>query len=480
MKNCWSSCIVVLCGAKPDIRIGSSDEGKEERLDLRAARQRHWSFTVSENPREIPLPSLKRQRETGGDGGDAARVFEVIFDYAGRIGQERDPDRLLELTAGLARDLVSADRCSIWLSDPVSGELSTRVAHGVGKIRIPSGQGLVGTCVQTGKAVLVNDTAADPRFSATIDKGSGYHTKSLLTVPLRTSRGEVIGACQVLNKPGGFQPRDVDLLWLAASYSATAIETQRAQQEVEQARKLQSELEIAREVQRHLFPKYPAQAAGLDFAVNCFPAQAVGGDYYNYWQGPDGAFHFALGDASGKGIAAALLMASIQATLNGLGALGNLPLEHMMGELSRLVLEGSLPERYTTLILGTYDPASHRLEAVNAGHVPPVLIRGGQVIRLEAGGCPAGLLPNSQYHSNNVTIEAGDVLVCVSDGISESMNPEDEEWGEDAIIAIAIDAAARAEAATAIVERLVQGAHTFAAGAPQHDDMTVMVLRFTQ
>jgi sigma-B regulation protein RsbU (phosphoserine phosphatase) len=326
----------------------------------------------------------------------------------------------------------------------------------------------------------VNDAAEDPRFSASIDKGSGYHTESLLTVPLRTSRGEVIGACQVLNKPGGFQPRDVDLLWLAASYSATAIETQQAQQEVEQARKLQSELEIAREVQRHLFPKYPAQAAGLDFAVNCFPAQAVGGDYYNYWQGADGAFHFALGDVSGKGIAAALLMASIQATLNGLGARSNLPLERMMGELSRLVLEGSMPERYTTLILGTYDPASHRLGVVNAGHVPPVLIRSSQVIRLEAGGCPAGLLPDSQYESDSVTIEPGDLLVCVSDGISESMNPEDELWGEEAIIAIAIDAAARSEAAGAVVERLVQGAHAFAAGAPQHDDMTVMVLRFTQ
>jgi len=436
---------------------------------------------MSENPREIPLPSLKRQREAGGEGDkDAARDFEVIFDYAGRIGQERDPDRLLELTAGLARDLVSADRCSIWLSDPVSGELSTRVAHGVGKIRVPFGQGVVGTCVRTGEAVLVNDTAVDPRFSAAIDKGSGYRTESLLTVPLRTSRGEVIGACQVLNKPGGFQPRDVDLLWLAASYSATAIETQRVQQEVERARKLQSELEIAREVQLHLFPKYPAQAAGLDFAVNCVPAQAVGGDYYNYWQGSGGAFHFVLGDVSGKGIAAALLMASIQATLNGLGTRRDLPLESMMGELSVLVLEGSMPERYSTLILGTYEPSKRRLCVVNAGHVPPVLVRGGQVVRLEAGGYPVGLLPDSQYDSTQVTIEPGDLLVCVSDGISESMNSEDEEWGEDAIIAIAIDAAARAETASTVTERLVQGAQAFAAGAPQHDDMTVMVLRFTQ
>ena len=120
---------------------------------------------MSDNPREIPLPSPQRERGVGGEGDkDAARISEVIFDYAGRIGQERDPERLLELTAGLARDLVSADRCSIWLSDPVSGELSTRVAHGVGKIRIPSGQGLVGTCVRTGEAVLVNDTSYGSPF----------------------------------------------------------------------------------------------------------------------------------------------------------------------------------------------------------------------------------------------------------------------------------------------------------------------------
>ena len=436
---------------------------------------------MSDNPREIPLTSA--QCGSGAESEedrDAARVSKVVFDYAGRIGQEWDPERLLELTAGLARDVVSADRCSIWLSDPVSGELSTRVAHGVGKIRLPSGQGLVGTCVRTGEAVLVNDTATDPRFSAAVDKGSGYRTESVLAVPLRTSRGEVIGACQVLNKPGGFQPRDVDLVWLAASYSATAIETQRAQQELELARKLQSELEIAREVQRHLFPKYPAQSASLDFAVSCLPAQAVGGDYYNYWQGSDGTFHFALGDVSGKGIAAALLMASIQATLNGLGARGNLAIEHMMGELSRRVLEGSMPERYTTLILGVYEPLGHRLSVVNAGHVPPVLIRNGQVIRFEVGGYPAGLLPDSQYDSNSMTIEPGDLLVCVSDGLSEAMNPEDELWGEDAIIKIAIDAATQAEAAATVAERLVLGAQAFAASAPQHDDMTVMVMRFTQ
>jgi sigma-B regulation protein RsbU (phosphoserine phosphatase) len=139
-----------------------------------------------------------------------------------------------------------------------------------------------------------------------------------------------------------------------------------------------------------------------------------------------------------------------------------------------------MPERYTTLILGAYQPAGRRLAAVNAGQVPPVLIRGGQVVRLEAGGPPAGLLSGSQYSGDSVTVAPGDLLVCVSDGISEAMNAEGEEWGEDAVIEIATRAAARTDAAATVAERLVQGAYAFAAGVPQHDDMTVMVLRFTE
>ena len=96
-----------------------------------------------------------------------------------------------------------------------------------------------------------------------------------------------------------------------------------------------------------------------------------------------------------------------------------------MGELSVLVLEGSMPERYSTLILGTYESSRHQLCLVNAGHVPPMLIRGGQVVRLEAGGLPAGLLPDSRYDSNQLTIEPGDLLVCVSDGVSEAMNHQE-------------------------------------------------------
>ena len=190
------------------------------------------------------------------------RITRVIFEFAARIGGAQEPDLLLELNAGLARDLSGADRCSIWLADPDHGELRTKVAHGVPEIRIPAGRGLVGACVESNETLLVNDTSADPRFAGQVDRESGYVTRSVLVIPLHGSGGKVIGALQALNKPGGFSHDDVNLLQLAAAYAASAIETQRLRQEAEVARLVYRELEIALSVQQRLLPERAPAADG--------------------------------------------------------------------------------------------------------------------------------------------------------------------------------------------------------------------------
>jgi putative methionine-R-sulfoxide reductase with GAF domain len=146
------------------------------------------------------------------------RVSRVIFDYAAQIGAAQDLDALLELNAGMARDLVGADRCSIWLVDNKHRRLWTKVAHGVRELHVPIGQGLVGAALTRNEAILVNDTSQDQRFLRSVDIESGYVTKSVLTLPLHGVDGKPIGALQVLNKPGGFSPEDVDLLGLCSAY----------------------------------------------------------------------------------------------------------------------------------------------------------------------------------------------------------------------------------------------------------------------
>jgi sigma-B regulation protein RsbU (phosphoserine phosphatase) len=176
---------------------------------------------------------------------------------------------------------------------------------------------------------------------------------------------------------------------------------------------------------------------------------------------------------------AALLMASLQASLRGQAMRGTNDLADMMRNVNLLVYQASSENRYATFFYGQYEPATRRLTYVNAGHNAPIILRKSdadwQTLRLEEGGAVVGLLPNFPYTQATVQLEVGDLLLAFTDGISEAMNSADEEWGEERLI----EASKSCEAMSAaeILARLVRGADEFAAGAPQHDDMTLIVIR---
>ncbi len=405
-------------------------------------------------------------------------ISQVIFAYAARITQEQDTANLLRLNADMARDLVGADRCSIWLIDGTANQLYTTVAHGVGELRIDIGHGLVGACVARGEPVVVNDTSADTRFLNQIDESSGYITRSVLVIPLRTADSKIIGAFQALNKAGGFTASDVTLLGLAGSYSASAIETQRLRKEAEAARLLHRELEIARDVQTSLLPRTLPAIAGMECAAFFRPAKAVGGDYYDFVQTATGRFAVTVGDVSGKGVPAAVLMASVQSSLRLLLLRGDKSLPELVSDLNNSV-NASATDLYSTLFCGVIDPRSLSLGYVNAGHCPPMLMRpetdGIAISRLTIGGTPVGMVQDFPYEQGTIDLQRGDVLVCFSDGISEVGNVSDEFWSEKEIKALLRRVADRS--AKEIAESLVAGADTFAGKAEQMDDMTVLTLR---
>lgn len=402
---------------------------------------------------------------------DAERLYRVIFQYATLIGSEPDASRLLALNADMARDLAGADRCSIWLVDEQKCELWTQVAHGSGEIRVPLGHGLVGACVKANEPVLVKDAANDPRFFQKVDDKSGYVTRSVLVMPLHGSGGRVIGALQLLNKPGGFSEVDVQLLGIAAGYSASTIEGQRLRREAEDARLVYRELEIAREVQRKLFPQNLPPVAGIEYDGFCRPARQVGGDYYDFLSLSDGSFAFTLGDVSGKGIAAAMLMASIQSTLRSQLLQPSQSLATLMSAFNSVVYSSSLADKYSTLVCCRISADRRRLTYVNAGHIQPILVRRGSVTRLIEGGVPVGLLPAYTFSDASVELQPGDLIVCMSDGISEAMNAADEFWEE-----AQAEKLAAACTGTEVIQTLVHGADEFAAGAEQADDMTIVAV----
>lgn len=266
----------------------------------------------------------------------------------------------------------------------------------------------------------------------------------------------------------------------SAAQTALALEVARLTtaigREMAARERLNRELEIAREVQEHLFPQHIPPVRGLDYCGRCRPAREVGGDYYDFLELPEGRIGIAIGDVSGKGVGAALMMASLEASLRGQASLGH-DLPELMKRVNSLVYQASSANRYATLFYAEYDPRNRQLSYVNAGHNSPVILRksGGacQIFRLETGGPVVGLFRQG-YQQASFSLELGDLAVLFTDGVSESMNARDEEWGEDRLIEFAQNC--HGLPALDVMTRILAAAEAFAAGAPQHDDMTLVVL----
>ncbi len=250
--------------------------------------------------------------------------------------------------------------------------------------------------------------------------------------------------------------------------------------EIGRREKLNREIEIAREVQERLFPQRLPEIAGLNYFGRCRTALGVGGDYYDFLALADGKLGVALGDVSGKGIAAALTMASLQASLRADAMRAGNDIAGLITRVNAMLYDASTEDRYATLFYAQYDPASHRLSYVNAGHCPPILLRSAAknvaVERLDqAGGTVVGLLPECGYEQAEVSLSPGDLLVIYTDGFSEAMSPDLTEWGEERLIHAIV--ACRGLPAKDSIAKIMQAADAFASGAPQSDDMTLVILR---
>jgi phosphoserine phosphatase RsbU/P len=276
---------------------------------------------------------------------------------------------------------------------------------------------------------------------------------------------------------------DLQLLSAVASQTGLALEnarlTETIRQEVAQRERLNRELEIARDVQQRLFPQKLPNVEGLDFAGYCRPAFGVGGDYYDFIKLSDGCMGIAIGDVSGKGIAAALMMASLQASLRGQTIKPCSTISEMIEHINRLVYEASADNRYATFFYAQYDPDSRILRYVNAGHNAPILCSkradSPEIERLEEGGTVIGLFPEAPYRDAQLRLYPGDVVAAFTDGISEAMSDAEEEWGEERLIETIknTDSRSAADMITSILEQV----DAFTHGVRQHDDMTLVIMR---
>ncbi|HKB08228.1 MAG TPA: PP2C family protein-serine/threonine phosphatase [Candidatus Polarisedimenticolia bacterium] len=239
---------------------------------------------------------------------------------------------------------------------------------------------------------------------------------------------------------------------------------------------LERDLAIAREVQRELLPRAVPEVRGLQLAGACLPAVGVGGDLYDFLPLAEDRVGLVIADVSGKGIPAALLMAGLQASIRSL-ALPSLPPAELNRRLNGMLCRSTAAERYATLFFGFFDGRARTLTYSNAGHYPPLHLRDSGAVHLDAGGIPIGLLEEARYGEGRVDLKPGDLLALYTDGIIEAPGAGQEEFGERRLVEILMRR--RGEDLTEIVRSVLDDLARWRGAVPQHDDVTLVLVRAT-
>src|SRR5215210_1520875 len=377
-----------------------------------------------------------RQRTTSGQAPAAEQgdLLALISKVGVTLLASATLDETLRQVALLVFDAVPAERCLIMLREAgEGGELKIRAAEmrdrrpEVGEVRVS--RTIVEEVVNQGRSVLTSDAQHDPRFKSSTVTFQGI--RSVLAVPLGV--GDRIFGMIYADSPlatSRFSEDHLKVLTTLGSVAAIRVENTRLLEEHLEQERFERELQLAREIQQRFQPSAPPPVAGYELQGISFPSYQIGGDYYDFILCADGRLVVALGDVSGKGTSAALLMSSLHAAVHAQVASCR-PITETVGAVNRYLADNTPANRFVTLFYAELDPATGALSFVNAGHNPPLIAHGsdGTLEQLGAGGLPLGILPDYDYHEGRTQLNPGDVLVVYSDGVTETQNPEGEEFG---------------------------------------------------
>lgn len=332
------------------------------------------------------------------------------------------------------------------------------------------GLGIIGHVIRTGECVVAPDVREDPRYIV-----GRRATRSEIAVPIQ-QQGRPFGALDLeSDRSNAFGPDDLEVLRFFADAAAISIDKAMLHRQLMEQRRVEDQLRTAREVVARLLPEAPPEVSGYDLAGLCLPAFEIGGDYLDYFFLPDGRLGLVVADVSGKGIPAALIMATFRALLRSHAHAGLEPAP-LLAAVSHQLYDCTGPETFVTAFYGALDPASGRFVYSRAGHNPPLWIgAGGSVRRLEEGGGLMGIAEEASFHSGEVAIAPGDALVLYTDGVVELTSTNEEDFGLPRLEDLALNA--REAGARALVDRVIQSTREFSGAESYSDDFTLMILR---
>lgn len=390
-------------------------------------------------------------------------------------------DDLLELIVREAVRLLGAERATLFLHDPQTHELFTRTIAGGQAFRVPDNMGICGQTILAGKTINVPDAYADSRFNPDVDRKTGFKTRNILSVPLRDFYGKLVGVLQVINKKqGAFDEYDVALGEVLAAQAGVAIQRAWLIEQYLEKQKMERAMQIAREIQQNLFPQESPHVCGFDIAGFARPADETGGDSYDFMPLPDGRWMFIVADASGHGIGPAIVIAETRAMLRAvsLASPGGCDISVILRTVNSLLEADMRSDRFVTCFYGLLDPLSAKLTYASAGHGPLIFYDSSDKIihQVAPKSVPLGVLGDTEYSEIDLhNFASGDFLAIITDGFIEATDGKDEQFGVERVQQILRKCSGMES--RQIISSLYDSVSRFAAGQPQADDLTALVIR---
>lgn len=424
-----------------------------------------------------PTSGVTDASGVGGAGKRAADRLRMLNQVSQALASPISLEELLELILDRAFEHLRPQEAAIYLRDARGEDVcAARRATPGREARPMHSRSLLTEVIDKGMAAHVVDSAVDARFAESRSLiASGL--RSFIAAPLLDAQG-ALGMIAVGAGLGvrSFREEDLELLVSLASVAALRIRNVRLVAEAMERQRLEQEVRLARQIQVALLPATLPSVPGWELHGGTLPSRGVSGDFYKLlFRGDGTTVAVFVADVSGKGVAASLLTASLEA-LSAFPLEGSDPPDRICEQVGKLLHQRTPPEKYATAFLAIVDPATGQVRFTNAGHNPALLLRaGGASEWLRSNGVPLGLLPGARYAEGVLTMEAGDTLLVYTDGITEALDPDDEEFGEGRLV----EAAQRSrglglrEMASAIEREL----DTFTRGVPYHDDRTLVIVR---
>lgn len=404
--------------------------------------------------------------------------LRTVHEFTDLLSGPRELQEILDLTVRRVVEVMAVKACAIRLLNAQTGELVIKAVHNLSEEYLRKGPVLIAenaidAAVFAGETVYIEDAPNDPRLRYPQNaKREGI--VSGLCVPM-SYRGQAIGVLRVYTgQRYKFSRSEELLLHSIGAQAAAAIITGRLHREYADNERVQRQMEAAAQIQRRMLPSEPPQHEHLEFGCIYDATLELGGDFYDFIEYPDGCLGLCIADVVGKGLPAALMMASVRSALRGYAQPGD-EVDTVMARVNRHMCRDTLSGEFATLVYGVFSPDGRTFTYSNAGHESPLLLRDGDFIELDRGGLVIGVQPDETFDHGVVELRSGDILVFVTDGVFEAMDFQGRAFGRERLRSSiqkhrALDAAQ-------LAHQILWDVRRFVGLADQSDDITIVVVK---